>query len=221
MSDLLVSGKSVFKNKYALYGIGGAIVLFIGYRFMSGGQSGGQSPETSVNGLPTPDPSIVASAQQYALADKQINSNQTIALAQLSNDIELANISKSIVGMSNDAALNSQNSQQGYALNAQESAQDYEFKSLVETNMATKYGVDSAERIHGANIWLGNAELSVKQNLGEREIIAHTNEVNQSYNLQNYQTMVQHDLGKKNIKASYNANVIGSVGGLVGKLFGK
>lgn len=78
-----------------------------------------------------------------------------------------------------------------------------------------EYGYRSAElasneRKEFGNIGLQHAELSVMQNLGQQEIA-------QSYNLQNYQTMVQHDLGKKGISASKFNSVIGGLTSIFGK----
>lgn len=98
---------------------------------------------------------------------------------------------------------------------------DTEVKTGMMTNELARYGIDSGERIAGQQFALDNSRLAVENSIAGAALADAQQERVQAYNLANYQTMVQHDLGKKGIKAEAQAGILNTVSNGLLKYLGK
>lgn len=203
----------MFKSKPVIYGMVAAAVGLVLYKVLSPSPPNIQM--TTTNDIASPDLAVIQSAQQFQLANKQIDASKDVSLAQLSNSLQIAEIGKSIIGMNNQAALDQLNAQQGYQLNAQESAQDYAYKSLLQNNALEQYKMYTNQQI-------SQSTLDQQERLGVASIASHERISATALNLShdaavvdsNNQLLIAHEYG---VSAVETAKANGSAQAAIAK----
>jgi hypothetical protein len=198
--------------------IGGAIVGSILIYGMFSKKDTHQEIVMTAQGLSEGNLALIGKAQEFALKDEEIKTQEKIALASLENDRYVTDAGVTMLKEQNHAYLTGLEASNQFALASQVNTASYALMQTQEANALSRYMTDSNERVTGEQIGLEHAKEGTIREKQVYDYNLKTNEVNQSYALQNYQTTVQHDLGKKQIKQKQQSSWISGLTS-VAKLF--
>lgn len=155
----------------------------IAWRVFSGSDdNGGGDAVASQSSVLGYDPALVALGVQTSLERDKLNSQTELGKLALATEMHSLDLMSEMQGR--EIGLED-------AINARDSANSI---AMLASN----------ERMYGADMGYKHAALGVQASLASAEM-------SQSYNLKNYQAMINHDLGKKGIKADYYGGIIGSL----------
>ena len=155
----------------------------IAWRVFSGSSdSGSGDAAASQSNVLGYDPSLVALGVQTSLERDKLNSQTELGMMALATEMHSLDVTSEMQGREIGLAD---------TINARDSANS---TAMIASN----------ERMYGADMGYKHAALGEQSRLADAEMA-------QSYNLKNYQAMINHDLGKKGIKADYYGGIIGSL----------
>jgi hypothetical protein len=162
----------------------------------------------TAQGLSDGNLALIGKAQEFALKDEQIKSQEKVALASLENDRYVTDAGVTMLKEQNHAYLSGLEASNQFSLASQVNTASYALMQTQEASALSRYMSDANERVAGQQFSLEHAKEGTLREKQAYDYNAKVNADNQFYALQNYQTTVQHDLGKKDIKQKQQSSWI-------------
>ena len=177
--------------KWLIYTVGGVVALLVGYSWLRA------STEQPVQ--------VIDNTLDYSPELVQLGTSAALQREQMSNELELAKLASSTALGINDANISGNNyaisSAERLAATQMQDAYAMNVQSLNASMAMTEAQSNRDYSIASSQLANDSQKAVFDYNINNRAIDLQTGEMVHEYNLLNYQTMVQHDLGKNGIKA--------------------
>lgn len=186
--------------KWLVYTVGGVCALLVGYSWL---RPSTEQPVQVIDNTLDYSPELVA-----------LGTNAALQREQMTNELEMAKLASSTALGINDANIHGNNyvvsSAERLAATQMQNEYAFNVQSLNGTMAMTEAQSNRDYSIAALQVANGSQKAVFDYNIGNRAIDLQTGEMNQQYNLLNYQTMVEHDLEKKRIKSAEKQGFINS-----------
>lgn len=206
------------KNKYVLYGGLAIVSASLLYKMMTPKQG---DIVMTAEGMSEGNLAMVVTAQEFALKAEQLKAEKEIALQGFTNERYITDTGLKMLELNNAAYASGLEANNQFALSSQISAQDYELAKNTEMAALSKYFKDAELTSQGMEdrykLDSQGMQLSYENAWKSAEYADKASERAAVYNLANYQTMVGHDIGKKQVgvqKEAGRLSFLGSVASL-------
>jgi hypothetical protein len=203
----------LLKSKPVLYGGGLIIAATLFYRLFS--KPAVNNITMTADGLSEGNLAMVQAAQAYNLQQESINAQKEIALQGFANERYITDAGIKILQENNASYLQALEENNQFALASQVSAQDYAFANQQEINALARYfryeDAVTAQRQMQSDENKLNTQLAYQNAWISEDYRDKERERQQQYNLANYQAMIAHDIGKKQVGAQKTSSWLGAI----------